>query len=442
MPAATAAALAATPDPLAAAPALLTATPVPAASPLPAEVADVLPAALVDTPLGVLGVLVAVLAILFALNRTRGGSRLFNVIPLLVFCYFVPALLSNIGILPLESPVYTFIRRVLLPASLLLLVLATDIPAVIRLGRHAVILFLTGTASVLLGGPLAFLALGWMFPDAALDQAWRGLAALCGSWIGGGANFVAVGDSVQASPATMSLMVVVDVAVANVWMAILLGFAGREAKMDAKVGADRSRIDEVRAKVEAYQAEVTRPVNLPDLLLILALGIGATALVTWIASFLPDIGTIINGFTWVVCLITAVGVALSFTPLRRLEGAGASTVGSVFLYLLVATIGASAQFSHVLDNLPLLAVGALWMTFHAVVMLTVRRLLRAPVFFLAVGSQANIGGAASAPVVAAAFHPALAPVGVLLAVLGYVLGTYAGLVAAFLLQMVARYHGG
>ena len=401
-----------------------------------------LPAALISTPLGVLGVLLAVLAALFALGRTGPGSRLFSVVPLLVFCYFVPALLSNTGVIPLESDLYTFIRRVLLPASLLLLVLATDIPAVIRLGRDAVVLFLTGTASVLLGGPLAFLALGWMFPQPALDQAWRGLAALCGSWIGGGANFVAVGDSVQASPATMSLMVVVDVAVANVWMAILLWFAGREARMDARVGADRSRIDEVRARVETYQAEVARPANVPDLLLILALGLGSTAVVTWIAGFLPDVGTIINGFTWVVCLITAVGVALSFTPLRRLEGAGASTVGSVFLYLLVATIGASAQFSHVLDNLPLLAVGALWMLIHALTMLAVRRLLRAPIFFLAVGSQANVGGAASAPIVAAAFHPALATVGVLLAVLGYVLGTYGGLAAAFLLRQVARFYAG
>jgi uncharacterized membrane protein len=137
-----------------------------------------------------------------------------------------------------------------------------------------------------------------------------------------------------------------------------------------------------------------------------------------------------------------VGVALSFTRLRTLEGAGASTVGSVFLYLLVATIGASARFSHVMDNLPLLAVGALWMLIHALAMLAVRRFLRAPVFFMAVGSQANVGGAASAPVVAAAFHPALATVGVLLAVLGYVLGTYVGILAAFVLRMVARLYGG
>jgi uncharacterized membrane protein len=313
---------------------------------------------------------------------------------------------------------------------------------VLSLGRDAVVLFLAGTVSIALGGPLAFLALGWLFPVDALDQAWRGLAALSGSWIGGGANFVAVGESAGATAATMSLVVVVDVGVANVWTAMLLLFAGRERRMDEKIGADRRRIDAVRARVEDYQAEVARPANLPEMLLILAIGLGTTGVVTWIAGYLPDIGTIINGFTWTVCLVTAAGVALSFTRLRRLEGAGASTVGSVFLYLLVATIGASAQFSHVMDNLPLLAVGALWMLFHAGAMLGVRRWLRAPVFFLAVGSQANVGGAASAPVVAAAFHPALATVGVLLAVLGYVLGTYVGILDAFVLQQIARLYGG
>lgn len=399
-------------------------------------------APLIQSPLGVAAVLLFVLAALFMAQRHPVGARLFSVVPLLIFCYFVPTILSNTGVIPLESEAYTFIRRVLLPASLLLLVLSTDIPAVISLGRDAVTLFLAATASIALGGPLAFLALGWMFPVEALDQAWKGLAALTGSWIGGGANFVAIGESVGAAPETMSLMVVVDVGVANVWTAVLLWFAGREKAMDEAVGADRSRIDAVREKVEKYQAEVARPANLGEMFLILALGIGTTVAVTWAATFLPDIGEIINGFTWVVCIVTAVGVAFSFTRLRRLEGAGASVMGSVFLYLLVAAIGASAHFGGVLKNLPLLAVGALWMAIHAGIMLAVRRFLGAPIFFLAVGSQANVGGAASAPVVAAAFHPALAPVGVLLAVLGYVLGTYVGLLTAFALRAIARLYGG
>jgi uncharacterized membrane protein len=398
--------------------------------------------ALVSSPLGVLAVLLFVLAALFALKKIPAVARFFDVVPLVVFCYFVPTLLSNTGVIPLESDLYVFVRRILLPASLLLLVLATDIPAVLSLGRDAIVLFLAGAVSIMVGGPLAFLALGWMFPPAVLDQAWRGLAALCGSWIGGGANFVAIGESVGAAAGIMSLMVVVDIGVSNVWTAVLLKFATIEKRMDEKIGADRARIDAVRAKVEHYQAAVSRPANLPDLMLIVALGLGLTIVVNWVVSFIPDLPGFANSFTWVVCLITAVGVALSFTRLRDLEGAGASVVGGFFLYVLITVIGASASFRAVVENLPLLSVGVLWMLIHAGVMLAVRRLLRAPVFFLAVGSQANVGGAASAPVVASAFHPALATVGVLLAVLGYVLGTYMGLASAYAFRAIARFYGG
>jgi len=391
---------------------------------------------MIQNPISVLCVLIGLLAVLFTASAHPRYGRVFKIVPLLVFAYFVPTLLSNLGVIPLESPLYGFIRTWLLPVSLVLLVLCADIPAMLRLGRHALILFLAGTASIVLGGPLAYLALGWLVPPELGDEAWKGLAALSGSWIGGGANFIAIGESVGASNNTIAMMVVVDVAVANVWMAVLLFFSGRAREMDARIGADRSAIDAVQESVAKFQAEVARPTNLRDLLTILLIGFGTTAAAAAAASRLPDIGTIINGFTWVVLIVTTVALALSFTRLRRLEGAGASSIGSVFLYLLVASIGAQAQFSEVVKAPGLVAVGALWISFHALVILVVRRVLRAPIFFAAVGSQANVGGAASAPIVAAAFHPALAPVGVLLAVGGYVLGTYGGLLCALLLQIV------
>lgn len=384
----------------------------------------------------VLATLLALLALLFAAERHPVGRRVFGVVPLLVFAYFVPALLSNAGVIPADSPLYAFVKRWLLPASLVLLTLSVDVPAILRLGRPAVLLFLTGTATIVAGGPLAYLALGWLVPEAVGDQAWKGLAALAGSWIGGGANFVAIGASVGATDATLGMMVVVDVAVANVWMASLLWMAGREKKMDAAIGADRTALDEVRERVERFQADVARPTNLPDLLAMLAVAFGGAALAHGAARVLPEIGDIVSRFTWVVVIVTTVGLGASFTRLRRLEGSGASRVGSVLLYLLVAVIGAGADFRRVLDAPALLAIAAVWIAFHGAVLLAVRRRMRAPVFFAAVGSQANVGGAASAPIVAAAFHPALAPVGILLAVAGYVLGTYGGLLAALLLEWV------
>lgn len=390
----------------------------------------------VQSEVGVLVVLLAVLALLFQAARTTAGKKLFGIVPLLVFAYFVPTALSNSGILPTSSPIYDVVKYTLLPASLVLLTLTVDIASLARLGRPALALFFAATASIVVGGPLAYALLKGLVPVELHDQAWRGLAALAGSWIGGGANFTAIGESVGATDATLGMMVVVDAGVANIWMAVLLWMAQRDEAIDRGIGADRSRLEDVRARVASFQAEVARPTSLADLLTIGTIGIGVAYLASLGARLLPPIGDIVSGFTWTVLLATAAGVALSFTRARRLEGAGASALGSVFLYLLVATIGARADFARVFEAPGLLVVAALWMLLHAVVVLLVWRALKVPIFFAAVGSQANVGGAASAPIVATAFHPALAPVGVVLAVFGYVLGTYAALLCAWLLSLV------
>lgn len=386
--------------------------------------------------MAILAVLLAVLAALFMIDRHPVLGKIFKVVPLLVFAYFIPTILSNTGVIPLDSPLYDFIVQWLLPASLVLLTLSVDVKAIIGLGRNTIILFLMGTLTIVLGGPLAYLLLGWLTPIDLGVEVWKGLAALSGSWIGGGANFIAIGKSVGILDSTLSMMVVVDVAVASVWMAILLFFAGRNQEMDARIGADRTAIDTVRKKVEQFQAKVNRPTNLADLLKMLAIAIGGTAAAQALGQVLPDIGNIISKFTWVVIFVTTLGLVISFTSLRNLEGAGASSVGSVFLYLLVTTIGAKAEFARVVEVPSLMVIGAVWLALHALFILLTRWKLRAPIFFAAVGSQANVGGAASAPIVAAAFHPALAPVGVLLGISGYILGTYAGLICAFLLEKV------
>ena len=395
--------------------------------------------AMLTDPMQVLAVLLGFLGVLFWMNSHEQYGRIFRFVPLLVFAYFVPTLLSNFGIIPLQSELYSFTKIYLLPASLLLLTLSVDIPAIMKLGRNAVVLFLGATATIVVGGPIALLLCKGLIPADMMDQSWRGLSALAGSWIGGGANMIALQEHAGANSSIMAVIIVVDVTVANVWMAVLLWFAGREKEMDAVIYADRASLDEVRENVANYEAEVARPTDLGSLLMICALGIGGAVVATWLATVLPPIGQFIKGFTWVVVLVSILGLALSFTKMRRLEGAGASKVGSVFLYLLVTTIGAKAEFSQILqpENIGLVAVGAVWMSIHAFLMLGLRRWLKAPIFFVAVGSQANIGGAASAPIVASAFHSALAPVGVLLAVAGYLLGTLAGIACSFLLEIAS-----
>lgn len=392
----------------------------------------------ITEPAGLLAILLAVLAGIFRLVNHPATAGFFKVVPSLIFCYFIPTLLTTLGIIPNESELYDWVKLYVLPASLVLLIIALDIPGIIRLGPKAIIMLLAGTGSVVIGGPIAL----WITKSWLPEDAWRGMTALCGSWIGGGANFVALGQMAEASSEMIAAMVIPDVLVANVWMGVLLFFAGRERRMDERSGADATAIRDLERRMTEYREQTTRIPTLADLLMILAIGFGASWIGHRIGNVIPEIstetsGTLISSTTWKYILVTSFGLLLSLSPARKLEGAGASKVGSVMIYILVACIGASADFRRIFDAPALIVMGFIWMFIHIVIMLVVGKLIRAPIFFVAIGSQANIGGAASAPVVAAAFHPSLAPVGVLLAIAGYLLGTYAGIICMNMLKYVA-----
>lgn len=386
---------------------------------------------MVSDPVAILVVLLAILAVIFWFAETAAGRRLFSVVPSLVFCYFVPTTLTTFGVLPAESPLYDWIKAYLLPASLMLLILALDVPGLVRLGPKALIMMLAGTAGVIIGAPIAL----WIFSSWVPADTWLGMTALAGSWIGGGANMVALAEMVGTPDAMFAMIVIVDVSIANIWMGVLLFLAGQQQRIDRYTGADTSAIEELKRRVAEFTAKTTRPASLKDLLLIVAIGFGGMWLATLAGRVLGAGAQVFDATVWKFIIVTALAVAVSFTPARALEGAGASRIGTLMLYLLVASIGAHADFSQMKEAPILVAVGAVWMLCHVAILIGVAWLIRAPVFFLAVGSQANIGGAASAPIVASAFHPSLAPVGVLLAVLGYVLGTYGGLVVIGLLKM-------
>ncbi len=388
---------------------------------------------IIQNPFGLLAILFAIPALIFlAANHPRTG-RIFKVIPTLVFAYFIPSLLSSLHIIPQNAPVYSAIKTFVLPASLLLLTLAVDIVGIVRLGPKAVIMFLSGTVGVILGGPIALI----LFRSQLPPDVWKGMAALAGSWIGGGANFIAIGKSVGATDALLGTMVIVDVLVANIWTGILLFLAGRYEVLDAWLQADNSAIEELKQKVVAFQEKTNRVSSTTDLMTIMMLAIGGSWLAYLAGQALPPIGEIISHTTWTVILITSAGVVLSFTKVKNLEGAGASKVGTVMLYLLIGVIGAHADLAAIIEYPMLFGMGIAWISVHIAIMLFVMKRIKAPLFFMAVGSQANIGGAASAPIVAAAFHPALATVGVMLGIAGYVLGTYAALICASLLKLVA-----
>jgi uncharacterized membrane protein len=402
----------------------------------------------------ILGLLAVTLgAVFWTANHPHPGFRRFyRYVPSLLVCYFVPSLYNTFGIIDgSASRLYYVASRFLLPATLALLTLSIDLRAILRLGPKALIMFFTGTVGVIVGAPLAVLLFSVVSPETVggqgPDAVWRGFATVAGSWIGGGANQAAMKEVFEVSDGVFSAMVAVDVLVANVWMAVLLFMAGRAAVLDRRLGADTSAIEELKRRVTEFQERHARIPRLPDLMLILAAGFGvmglshalADPLAVWFGGAGPVFErlSLASAFLWLVVFATTGGLFLSFTRARELEGAGASTVGSAMLYILIATIGMTMDIGAVVQRPGLFAVGAVWMAFHAGLLLLVGRLIKAPTFFLAVGSQANVGGAASAPIVASAFHPSLAPVGVLLAVLGYAVGTYGAWIAAQLMRVAA-----
>lgn len=423
----------------------------------------------------VFGILMISLGFVFYTESKASGfwPKFYKIVPGLFMAYFIPAIFTTLGIISPEweqvsptgeitknsSQLYYVSSRFLLPAALVLMTLSIDLKAIFNLGSKALIMFFTGTVGIIIGGPIAILLISAVSPEtvggADFDAVWRGLSTLAGSWIGGGANQTAMLEIYKYNPAKYGGMVFVDIVVANIWMAILLIGIGKKDKINKWLKADTSAIEDLKNKVTQFTQKVKRNPSLTDLMIMLAIAFGTVGFGHFAASYLSSFfGNLVQGiesqslknmftfldsqFFWLISVSTIVAILLSYTKARNYEGAGASKLGSVFIYVLVASIGMKMDLLMIFDNVGLIAIGVVWMTIHAGLLILVAKLIRAPYFFLAVGSQANVGGAASAPIVAQAFHPSLATVGVLLAVFGYAIGTIGAIACTILLELASK----
>lgn len=407
----------------------------------------------------VFGLLMLALGFVFYTSSKEAGfwKKFYGIVPALLMCYLIPAIFNSLGLIDDgTSQLYYVASRFLLPAALVLMTLSIDLKAIFNLGPKALIMFFAGTVGIIVGGPLSILIVSAISPETVggvgPDAIWRGLSTIAGSWIGGGANQAAMLEIYEYNPDLYGGMVLVDIVVANLLMAGLLMGIGKTEKIDKWLKADNSAITELKNKVSNYAESVTRNPNLPDYMIMLALSFVTVGIAHWgadeISVYLSSNFEIFNdsksalssfssSFFWMITIATAIGIGLSFTRFKTYEGAGASKLGSIFIYILVATIGMKMDLGMVFDNPGLIGIGLIWMSIHVIFLFGTAKLIKAPYFFLAVGSQANVGGAASAPVVAAAFHPSLATVGVLLAVFGYVVGTYGAILTTILMQIAA-----
>ncbi|MGY0505345.1 DUF819 family protein [Luteimonas sp. e5] len=409
------------------------------------------PGALIDNDIVVFGLIAATLgAIFWSASRPAGfWKKFYAIVPPLLLCYFIPGLYNSIGLIDgagskLYNPVAS---RVLLPAALVLLTLTVDLRAVLRLGPKLLAMYFGATLSIMAGAIIAFLVMRALMPEMMAGNTWAGMAALAGSWIGGGANMLAMKEIFDVDATTFGQFAVIDVAVGYVWMAGLIFIAGRAATIDARSGADTAALEDLKERVAAYRAQHERVPTLTDFMLIVGLAFGVVGLAHWVAgpwsswvgqnmAWASRMG-LHEPFVWIIFICTLAGLALSFTRARTLDGAGASTIGSVLLYFLIAAIGMQMEIGALLDNPGLFLLGALWLSLHVVLLWLLGRALRVPLFYFAIGSQSNVGGPASAPVVASAFHPALAPIGALLGAMGYVVGTVAAWVLGLTLRAMA-----
>ena len=382
----------------------------------------------------VLAWLVGILCLVTYLSSLKPLAKFFDIFPPIVWVYFLPMLSSAFGITPVENPLYKFISWYILPLALFLLTFTTDLKAIAKLGIKPLLIMIGGSVGVIVGCIASFAIFKSLLPA----EAWKEFAALSGSWIGGTANLVAIKESVGATDISHALLM--DTFIGYAWMAVLLYLIKYKEKYDKYHNADNTTIEEVNAQLGAFE-EKRRPIENKDVIYILGIGFVVVTLCVHLSTleqYFPPLGNpvVINRAMWAVLMVVAVGLALSFSPLRKLEEAGATKLGYFALYLLLTKAGAESDISNIKmeEMIFFFIAGLVWISIHIVFQYLTARLLKAPMFLFAAASMANIGGTVSTPIVTAAYARSMAPVGLLLAIAGNLLGIYGGLFCAWVLS--------
>ncbi|MBT8086428.1 MAG: DUF819 family protein [Gammaproteobacteria bacterium] len=380
--------------------------------------------ALIASPIGVLAVLCAVAAFFFLIAEVS-KAKLFSYVPPLLFIYATPVFLNNFDVIPSSSVIYTGLSQFALPVFIVLMLIKVNVPAVVRVMGKGVLVMLMGTAGVVVGGVVSYLVVHqWLS-----DDAWKGFGALAGSWIGGTANMLATKEMLGASEAQLGLAVIADNVIYIVWLPLLLmsrDFADKFNRW-ARVPADR--LEAMDAAAELHAEDDAAP-TMPQYLFLAAVVFGVTAIghalapaiSQWIASASPGLAAVFSETTTRILLVTTIALLLSTTAASRLPNSTA--IGTALVYIFVAGMGARASVAG-LAEAPAFVLGAfIWIFIHGLFCLAGAWIFRVDVHSVAIASAANIGAAASAPIVAAHHRPNLVPASILMALLGYALGNY------------------
>ncbi|NNU92487.1 DUF819 family protein [Geobacillus sp. NFOSA3] len=377
-----------------------------------------------------LSILLAYVA-LIAFTEQKSKSKLFKVVPGIIFIYVGGALMQTFGVFGKTDSIdntYNTMRSVLLPAMLILMLLHCDLRKIIKMGPKILLTFFAASLTIIVGFTVTYV----LFKGLYAEDTWKAFAALSASWTGGSANMVILQKILDVPENIFGYALMMDTINYSIWVMFmfwLVPFAGRFNRWTkAKMVDIPITNDEVAVTNESHQ----RKMGFTELIVLLGFSILLSTICTEIGNALPEVGAVFNGSTWTIVFASVIGLVLAMTKAAKIPGS--SDVSKVMLYVVIALIASKADFSQLFQAPIYIISGFMILLIHALLMLVIAKIFKLDLFTMGVASLSNIGGVASAPILAGAYHQSLIPVGVLMALLGNLLGTYYGLLTAHILS--------
>jgi len=387
--------------------------------------------------------LVILLALIYYVAHLpyKWAQFIFKAVPTLLFCYFLPSAFVSLGVIDVShSDLNGSLSKILLPFCIFYFSLGLPISQLKKLGKMSLLIFFAGSIGVILGGPISLWISHFFFPESFTAESYKGMATIAGSWIGGTANQMALNAIFNPSADELAKAVTVDVFFGETWLAILLILIPFQSKINHYF---KAKDDSQFLDLDWEEHNTHKSFTFINLLYMLGLGFSVTQIAQLVATFLVQMGAngpifqFLNKSFWVFLFSTIFGILLGLTKLRKLYGEGGDVISTLFLYFIIASIGLKISISHLFSTPILLFTGFIWIAMHGLAIFVVGKWLKAPYHYMAIASQANVGGIASTSIVATAFSPRLTPMGIILALLGYAVGTYGGYLSAILMKWIS-----
>ncbi len=331
---------------------------------------------------------------------------------------------------------YSALRNPILYAMIFVMLLRCDIRQILKLGPKMLLGFFTASVTIAVGFVVTYAVMHPLLGEGA----WRGLGALCGSWMGGSGNLVAVADALTATEAQLAGASIVDSIDYSIWVMFLLWVISLAPQFNKWVKANTRVLDEVSSRLDAEFAQAqAKKIDFPSLIFLLGLALAVSAACTQLGTDLrnasPDYLKVFDVATFRIVLVSVLGLILAMTPIGKI--AGSTEISNIMLYMVIGLIASRASFFELFEQ------GMAWwilagfaiLGIHGVLMLFFAKLFKLDMFTCGVASLANIGGTASAPILAASYRGSLVSVGVLMALLGYVIGTFGGIGVGYMMSI-------